>query len=60
MRMFLKQTRQQIGIYTNTEEPHNTNLKMEEYSDSDGTESELEEYLNENPLLSNPDMPILT
>ncbi len=31
---------------------------MEEYSDSDGTESELEEYLNENPLLSNPDMPI--
>jgi hypothetical protein len=56
--MFLKQTRQQIRTYTNTEEPHNINMKTEEFSDSDGTESEIDEYLNENPLLSNPDMPI--
>lgn len=54
----MKQTRQQIRIYTNTEEPHNINMKTEEFSDSDGTESEIDEYLNENPLLSNPDMPI--
>ncbi len=51
--MFLKQTRQQIRIYTNTEEPHNINMKTEEFSDSDGTNSEIEEYLNDNPLLSN-------
>ncbi len=56
--MFLKQTRQQIRIYTNTEELHNINMKTEEVSDSDGTESEIEEFLNDNPLLSNPDMPI--
>jgi len=54
----LKQTRQQIRIYTNTEEPHNINMKAEEFSDSDGTESEIDEYLTENPLLSNPNMPI--
>ena len=42
--MFLKQTRQQIRTYTNTEEPHNINMKTEEFSDSDGTESEIEEF----------------
>jgi hypothetical protein len=56
--MFLKQTRQQIRFYTNTEEPHNINMKTEEFSDSEDTESEIEEYLNDNPLLSNPNMPI--
>ncbi len=54
----MKQTRQQIRIYTNTEEPHNINMKTEEFSDSDGTESEIEEFLSDNPLLSNPDMKI--
>jgi hypothetical protein len=33
-------------------------MKTEEFSDSDGTESKIEEFMNDNPLLSNPDMPI--
>ncbi len=57
----MKQTRQQIRIFTDTEEPHNTNFVMKEVSDledSDDSESEIGDYLRENPLLSNPSMPI--
>jgi hypothetical protein len=56
--MFLKQTRQQIRIFTDTEEPHNTNFVMKMDSDSEDSESEISDYLRENPLLSNPRMPI--
>ncbi len=55
----MKQTRQRI--FTDTEEPHNTNFVMKESSDledSEDSESEISEYLRENPLLSNPKMPI--
>ena len=54
----MKQTRQQIRIFTDTEEPHNTNFVMKMDSDSEDSESEISDYLRENPLLSNPRMPI--
>ena len=49
--MFLKQTRQQIRIFTDTEEPHNTNFVMKMDSDSEDSESEISDYLRENPLI---------
>ncbi len=54
----MKQTHQQIRIFTDTEEPHNTNFVTKMDSDSEDSESEISDFLRENPLLSNPRMPI--